>query len=234
VRAASLKQAAAKAAAVGIALRGAFHPAPEDGVPALPDGRLAATLVLAGLVGRAQWPVFAVSPEAADGRAHPLDRWSRRVIGELADELGARALYPFEGPPWLPFQRWAMRAEPVHRSALGMLIHPDWGLWHSYRGALAFAERLALPERIERPSPCACCAAKPCLAACPVGAFTLEYYDVETCADHLRSAAGTECLELGCRARDACPVGADHRFGRDQAGFHMRAFLASRNADSDI
>jgi len=234
VRAASLEQAAAKAAAVGIALRGAFHPAPEDGVPALADGKPVATLVLVGLVGRAQWPVFAVSPEAADGRAHPLDRWSQRVIGELADELGARALYPFEGPPWLPFQRWAMRAEPVHRSALGMLIHPDWGLWHSYRGALAFAERLALPERIERPSPCACCAAKPCLAACPVGAFTLERYDVEACADHLRSAAGTECLELGCRARDACPVGADHRFGRDQAGFHMRAFLASRNADSDI
>lgn len=232
--AASLEQAAAKAAAVGIALRGAFHPAPEDRVPVLADGRPVATLVLAGLVGRTQWTVFAASREAADGQAHPLDRWSRRIIGALALELGAGALYPFEGPPWLPFQRWAMKAEPVHRSVLGMLIHPDWGLWHSYRGALAFAERWTLPERIERPSPCDTCATKPCLAACPVGAFTLERYDVEACAGHLRSIAGTECLELGCRARDACPVGSDHRFGRDQARFHMRAFLASRNTASDV
>ena len=188
-----------------------------------------------GFVGRAQWAAFAASPEASDGRAHPLDRWSRRVIDALARELGAAALYPFGGPPWLPFQRWAMKAEPVHRSPLGMLIHPDWGLWHSYRGALAFAERLPLPERIDdRPSPCDACAEKPCLAACPVGAFTVERYDVHACATHLRSVVGLDCVELGCRAREACPAGAEHRYGRDQASFHMRAFLASRNAASDV
>jgi ferredoxin len=203
-------------------------------VPPLSGGTPAGTLVLAGTVGPAQWPTFAASPEASDGRPHPLDRWSRRIIGGLAIELGATPLYPFEGPPWLPFQRWAMKAEPVHRSALGMLIHPDWGLWHSYRGALAFAERVALPKRVERSSPCDSCAAKPCLTACPVGAFTFERYDVEACAGHLQSAAGQGCLELGCRAREACPVGAAHRFGRDQAGFHMLAFLASRTAASDI
>jgi hypothetical protein len=232
--AASLEQAAAKAAVAGVALRGAFYPEARDGVPLLPGGAPASTVVLAGFVGRAQWPAFAASPEASDGRTHPLDRWSRRIIDGLAIALGARALYPFEGPPWLPFQRWAMKAEPVHRSALGMLIHPEWGLWHSYRGALAFTERLTLPEPVERPSPCDSCAAKPCLSACPVGAFTLERYDVESCAGHLRSAAGTDCVELGCRAREACPVGAAHRFGRDQVGFHMRAFLASRTAASDV
>ncbi len=192
------------------------------------------TLVMLGFVGRAQWPVFAVLPEASDGRTHPLDRWSRRIIDGLAAELGGTALYPFGGRPWLPFQRWAMRAEPVHRSALGMLIHPDWGLWHSYRGALAFAERLALPARVDRPSPCDACTEKPCLSACPVGAFTLERYDVGACAAHLRSAAGRDCVELGCRARDACPIGVAHRYDRGQASFHMRAFLASRNAASDV
>jgi len=230
----SFERVARQAATVGIALRGAFHPVASDGVPALPDGTLAGALVLAGFVGPRQWPAFAASPEASDGRSNPLDRWSRRIIGGLALDLGAVALYPFEGPPWLPFQRWAKRAEPVHRSALGMLIHPDWGLWHSYRGALAFAERLALPERVDRPSPCDACAAKPCLSACPVGAFSLERYDVAACAGHLRSAAGQDCMELGCRARDACPVGADHRFKQDQAGFHMRAFLASRGTSSDV
>jgi len=225
----ALEQIAKQATAAGMALRGAFHSTDEDGVPSRPG-----TLVVLGLVGRTQWPAFAASPEASDGRANPLDRWSRRVIDRLAADLSAAALYPFVGPPWLPFQRWAMKAEPVHRSALGMLIHPDWGLWHSYRGALAFAERLALAARDERPNPCDTCATKPCLAACPVGAFTRERYDVDACADHLRSSAGTDCLEISCRAREACPVGADHRYGWEQAGFHMRAFLASQNVASDI
>ena len=30
------------------------------------------------------WEVFSGSPEASDGRPDPLDRWSRRVIGNLA------------------------------------------------------------------------------------------------------------------------------------------------------
>ena len=229
----TLVQVATAAAAVGIALRGAIHPVAEDHVPAMPDGRPAGTLVLAGFVGQGQWPVFAASAEAADGRADPLDRWSRRVVGGLAAGLGAMALYPFGGPPWLPFQRWARKAEPVHSSPLGVLIHPDWGLWHSYRGALVFAKHLALPERRERPSPCDTCAEKPCLSACPVGAFTLERYDVGACVGHLRSAAGHDCMELGCRVRQACPIGVEHRFGPEQAGFHMRAFLSSRIA-SDV
>jgi hypothetical protein len=222
-----LARATAAAAAAGLAVRGAFHPGTEDAVPALPDGAAPGTLMLIGMIGRRQWPIFAASPEAADGHADPLDRWSRRVIGALADELGASPLYPFAGPPFLPFQRWAMKAELVHRSALGMLIHPHWGLWHSYRGALAFAACWALPARVEGPSPCGHCDAKPCLAACPVGAFSLERYDVDACADHLRSA-GADCLDSGCRARRACPVGAAHRFGTAQAAFHMRAFRASR------
>jgi hypothetical protein len=225
----AFEQIATTAAGRGVAVRGAFHPTVEDGMPSSPG-----TLVMLGLVGRAQWPIFAASAEASDRAANPLDRWSRRIIDALAAELGATALYPFGGPPWLPFQRWAMRAEPVHRSPLGMLIHPDWGLWHSYRGALAFAQRLPLPIRVERPSPCDACAAKPCLHACPVGAFTLERYNVDACAGHIRGTAGKDCVELGCRARDACPVGADHRFAPEQANFHMRAFLASRNAGSDV
>lgn len=218
----------AAAAETGIAVRGAFHPNTTDGVPAMPDGTPVGTLVLAGFVGHGQWPTFAASREAADGGPDPLDRWSRRVIGELAAELDAVALYPFDGPPFLPFQRWAMKAEPVHPSPLGMLIHPDWGLWHSYRGALAFRERWALPAPDRRTSPCDGCRAKPCLSACPVGAFKPGHYDVESCAAHIASVGGSDCIDFACRARRACPVGTTHRYTRDQASFHMRAFQAAR------
>ena len=63
------------------------------------------TIVLAGMVGRDGWEAFAASPEASDGLADPLDRWSRRLIESLARDLGAKALFPFGGPPFLPFQQ---------------------------------------------------------------------------------------------------------------------------------
>jgi hypothetical protein len=123
------------------------------------DGEVAyvRTLVLIGLAGRVGWSAFAASPEARDGVGHPLDRWSQRVIEALARELGAKAFFPFGGPPFWPFQQWARRAEPVHPSPIGLLIHPRYGLWHSYRGALGFRDALDLPKPVAVPSPCESC-----------------------------------------------------------------------------
>jgi len=184
----------------------------------------AGTIVLLGFVGSEGWPRFSASAEAADEQPSPLDRWSRRIIDGLAAALGGSALYPFAGPPWLPFQRWAQRTGDVFISPLGILIHPEYGLWHSYRGALAFAERLKLAPRTKPSSPCATCAAKPCLTACPVSAFSTVGYDVARCRAHIASEAGAACMSGGCLARLACPVGAQHRYASDQASFHMRAF----------
>ena len=204
----------------GLIARGGFHPDPDDGVP----GR---TLVMVGNAGPEMWRAFAASPEHGTA-PDPLDRWSKRVLGDLAAELGARALFPFGGPPHLPFIAWAKRAEPVAESPLGILIHPDYGLWHAYRGALAFAEALALPPRAERPRPCDACADRPCLDACPVGAFSTAGYDVAACADHLSAAAGADCMAEACRARRACPVGRDYLYAPEQAAFHMTRFLEAR------
>ena len=188
------------------------------------------TIVLAGMVGRDGWSAFTASPEAGDGLDHPLDRWSRRVIEALARELGGKALFPFGGPPDLPFQQWAQRAEPVHPSPIGLLIHPRYGLWHSYRGALGLCEALAVAQPAAIPSPCESCTGRWCLNTCPVGAFTSIGYDVAACAGHLKSAAGRDCMGSGCQARLACPVGADHAYAAGQATFIMRAFLRGQNA----
>jgi hypothetical protein len=209
--------------AQGLSCRGAFHPTADD----LPDRDHFGTLVLAGFTGNNNWRHFTGSAEARDGAPNPLDRWSLQIIGAIARDLGATALFPFIGPPWLPFQRWARKAEPLHPSPIGMLIHPDWGLWHAWRGALAFREWLELPPRDSRPSPCETCSNKPCLSACPVAAFKQNHYDVAACVDHIESPNGADCMEEGCRARRACPIGAAHRYNPDQANFHMRAF---RNA----
>jgi hypothetical protein len=214
----------------GLISRGGFHPEPGDGVPALDDGRPARSLVMVGNRGAALWRAFAASPEFG-AATDPLNLWSARVIGDLAAAWGARALFPFGGPPHLPFVAWAKRAEPVAESPLGILIHPDYGLWHAYRGALAFPEALDLPPRAARPRPCDTCADRPCLSACPVGAFTAAGYDVAACADHLAAPAGADCMAEACRARRACPIGREYFYEPDQARFHMVHFLEARRRD---
>src|SRR5271165_2224159 len=124
--------------AEALTVRGAFHPRPDDAVPDMSDGTKVGTLVLVGWTGGQQWPAFAASPEASDGQPHSLDRWSRRLLDAAAAALDGVAFYPFGGPPHHNFQLWALRAEPVARFPIGLLIHPEWGLWHAYRGALGF------------------------------------------------------------------------------------------------
>jgi len=212
----------------GLTPRGAFHPAAGDGVPPLAADTPARSVVLAGNAGPQMWRAF---DAARAGGGMTLDEWSGRVLTELAARLGARAVFPFERP-YLPFQRWAMRAEACHPSPLGLLIHPDYGLWHGYRGALLFAAAIELPPPDRRASPCASCADRPCLTACPAGAFDGTAYDVPACARHLAGMPEPACMDIGCLARHACPIGRDYRYAPAQARFHMQAFLRNHRSDA--
>jgi len=207
----------------GLAVAGAFHPAPVDSVQ-----QGIGTLVLVGARGAAMWEVFRASPEAGDGDPDPLDRWSCRVLDAVAAELGARAFYPFGGPPWMPFQRWAARGEGAHPSPVGMQVSAARGLWISYRGALGFVGQLAIAEP-NRANPCAGCAA-PCLTRCPVGAFAGGRYDVARCVAHITSPAGATCRTGGCLVRHACPAGNGKAPPAAQCAFHMEAFIRARLA----
>jgi epoxyqueuosine reductase len=212
----------AEAAAVeGLALLGAFHPTPADRAPPA-----AGTLVLLGPDGARFWDLFRASPEFRDGGAAPLDRWSVRVIGGLAVRLAAVAVFPFGGPPWTPFTAWARRSGDAWESPVGLLVHTRLGLLVSYRGALAFPDRLVLPATGTRP--CDGCAA-PCLAACPVGALVASGSDVAACHRFLDTVPGDDCLDRGCAVRRACPVGAELR-PEAQSAFHMRDFHVKRSS----
>ena len=226
ITAAMIDALAAELAQFGFILRGGFTAAAGDGLPRLPDGRLAASVLLVGNAGGAMWRAFAAGRSADSDGQNPLDDWTRTRMEPIAAKFGAMAVFPFGGPPWLPFQRWAVRADSVHPSPLGILIHPRYGLWHAYRAALIFAEDLNLPTRAEDgASPCSTCIAKPCLSTCPVGAFSAEGYDVPACAGHLRGPSGGDCRDGGCLARRACPVGRDYAYPPDEGAFHIAAFL---------
>ena len=223
-----LTELAHAVAGLGLIPRGGFHPESADQVPALPKGP-AGTVVLIGNAGPALWRAFAEHGPGPDPR-NPLESWLEPPLRRTVETLDGHLILPKDGPPYPPIQRWAQRAEPVDPSPLGILIHPDYGLWHAYRGAALFAERLTLPPRDERESPCATCADKPCESACPVDAFAVDSghrpvgFDAGGCVDHLENARGRPCREDGCLARRACPVGHDYRYLSEQSRFHTTFF----------
>ena len=185
----------------------------------------AEAIALVGNIGSSYWPAFSASAEFGDGRADPLDRWSRRVAEVIAAEFSLQALFPFEGPPYLPFQRWASRAEGLSQSPLGIMIHPEHGLWHSYRFALLGDGFEVAPGFAKSESPCPSCSGKPCLQTCPVEAFDGKAYDVEACAAYLEQTPSADCHRRGCLARLACPLAPEFRYLPAQARFHLWAFL---------
>jgi len=217
---------------LGLILRGGFALDPEIDADLLRQYPAARQLILVGNAGSAMWPQVARFSQANPDGAHSLDHWTAEALTGIAGRIGGTSLFPFGGPPWWPFQRWAQRAESVYPSPLAILIHPDFGLWHAYRAALLLHEPVELPDVAPRPSPCDSCRDRPCLATCPVGAFSVTGYDVDACASHVSSAAGGACRSQGCLARLACPVGTDWQYESNHAAFHMAAFQRSHPTTS--
>jgi hypothetical protein len=165
---------------------------------------------------------------------HPLHRRTVAVVKELRATLSrhgwpCRAVYPGRRPT-LNFRRMGeMAGLGTISPVVGMLVHPDYGLWVSFRAALLVAGtpfgtdwKKPVPPAFQ---PCATCA-RPCVDACPV-----QVYDgrgqmhLHQCARH-RHTGG--CAH-GCDARRACPVGAEHRYGPVEEAFrHTHALAAMR------
>ncbi|WP_349358541.1 hypothetical protein [Stappia sp.] len=208
---------------------GGFHPDLGDDVPPLADGRPVRTLLLIGSAGSGLFAAFDAAPERADGLPDPLDRYTRRTLSAIAADAGLEVVFSFEGPPWHPFQRWAMRVGGFSPSPMGLLAHRTHGPWAALRAAFLSAERFGRFDMAGAPGPCQSCADTPCVSACPAGALSSDTgYDVPRCRAYLIGAgAEAKCL-TGCLARRACPVGRDHAHDAVQGAFHMAGFLPGR------
>jgi epoxyqueuosine reductase len=191
-------------------------------VPVLPEDDLGAarTVLLLSPDEPGFWQHVTAAPEFADGARDPLDRWSLRIIGALANEACGTALFPFTGPPWQPFTRWALRSGRSHPSPVTLTVHDRMGLWASFRGAIAVTQAITPAPA---PSPCASCSGRPCLDACPPRALTAHGYDLAACHGFLDREEGSACLS-GCAVRRACPISQHYGRLSEQSAHHMRYF----------
>ncbi|PVB61463.1 hypothetical protein [Labrenzia sp. 011] len=212
-------------AAAGFLCLGGFSPGKDSDVPALSGGTRPQTLLLIGSTGPSIWPCLVESPEWADGADDPLDRYTARVLGVLARKHACEPLFPFQGPPYHPFQKWAQACGGFSQSPMGVLAHQVFGPWAGFRAVFLSSQPLDTPPAAERSGPCDTCLDKPCIAACPANALSLTGgYDVPRCRDHLARSRALDCWS-GCLARRACPVGTPHRQDPATARFHMDSFI---------
>jgi hypothetical protein len=102
-----------------------------------------------------------------------------------------------------------------HHAAPFMVgVDITWGPWWAYRAALLADSDFCASGAVDRTSPCAGCAKRPCISACPAGAMDAGHFALESCLAFRRQAA-SPCA-FTCLAREACPVGAEHRYDAAQ------------------
>lgn len=209
----SLEAIKALAAQHFLSVLGGFSCGDEQGLPAGTR-----SVLLLGPAEPGYWAHVKSQPEW--GKPDPVDRWSRRVIGRMACDLGAKALFPFGGPPYHPFYQWALRTGRVWDSPVRLLVQAEQGLMVSFRGALALKHLVDVPRAM---SPCEGCA-RPCLDACPVGALDGAGYDVPACRSYLSGPSGGDCMNFGCAVRRACPVSVGYARLAEHSAYHMGTF----------
>lgn len=170
-------------------------------------------LILIGNAGRAMWAALKASGLKSDD---PIDDFSVRAVMEwFAAQFPANRctlLYPGDGPVGL--QTLGRLAGWHHPTPFMLGILPQWGSWFGYRVALLTDTALAPTVPLQGASPCAACAERPCIAACPAQAMAGGEFVLEKCARY-RKQADSRC-RTGCVARDACPVGREHRYDDEQ------------------
>ena len=181
-------------------------------------------LILFGHGGRRLWEC--VQEEGMRGM-HPIDEYSVRVVEswlKLALPM-ARARTVFPGTQRIGLQRLGAIAGWHRASPFMVGIDSVWGSWFAYRVAILTDTQLAASAPVDNGYPCTSCADKPCIEACTANALAGGTFNLTAC-NAGRLAANSRCA-LGCLARSACPVGAEHRYDESQIRHSASGSLAT-------
>lgn len=218
-------------------------PAQRYDVSAAPSARAAVidpacrSIVIVGNGGGHFWRAFKRHVEGNPGwmeRSDPLDDFTRMAvesrIAPAIDAAGFRCapVFPFVGGARLDFMRLGRIAGIAGPSIIGVLAHPTYGPWIAFRAALLLDVEADEPGDAVGFDPCPGCAARSCVAACPVGAVEFPSgWNVPRCLTH-RVEAEPQCAPR-CHARVECVIGREHKYPEDELAYHQgRALRAMR------
>ncbi len=181
------------------------------------------SVVVVASSGRALWNAFVADlrahPEHLTGEAHPLDAFVVRSLARLDPEPDPERRWvrcAAEPEMFVDFRPLAADAGLGWTSRVGLLLHPEAGLWISLRAACFTIEALPVSRALVGEGPCGDCPA-PCEPACPGGAVGDDGWSVAACARFHQESRGCHGR---CDARLACPVGAGHAHGLLQHHYH--------------
>jgi len=191
----------------------------------------AKSAIVLGHGGSAFWYSYqahvAAHPEHVQ-RADPLDDFTvglmrTAIVPRLrAIGLHGRVRFPFgTDEPRVSFVHLAEAAGLGCRSVLGVLIHPEFGPWIAFRGALLVADVLTAPRPAARFDPCGSCTTRPCIAVCPAAAVDRDGWNTRRCIDH--RVGHTEDCQSQCDARVACVYGRAHIYPPAALDHHHRS-----------
>lgn len=170
-------------------------------------------LILIGHGGKTLWDAVKASGIRSE---NPIDDFSVRTVEQwFAQQFPGRAreiIYPGDIP--VDLQALGTIAGWHHASPFMLGINADWGTWFAYRVVLLADTNLEPSRPLQGESPCARCADKPCIAACPAGAMDGGSFALDKCIAYRRKAS-SRC-KATCVARVSCPVGSSHRYGDEQ------------------
>lgn len=184
----------------------------------LPDfGRVGALAFVVGNTRRL-WPTLkaAVQRDRVLAAAeHPLDAYVTRTLDTAVAGLHAAAVVLYghiTSPRVIPLQRIADRGGLAHLGPAFLSVHPIWGPWFGLRAVVVVDAEGPPGESRGAPNPCSKCQA-PCVPALvhARGLVSGLSLDAQTISRTWRAWLS---------ARDACPVGREHRYDADQTEYH--------------
>jgi hypothetical protein len=197
---------------------------PADLVAPLEPAPFERQLILFGHAGRRLWEC--VQAEGIHS-AHPIDDYSVRTVERwralALPQARSRGVFP--GTQRIGLQRLGAIAG-WHRAAPFMVgIDSVWGSWFAYRVAILTDTAIPASAPVDNGYPCDSCVDKPCITACPARALFSGSLNLSAC-NAGRLAPDSTC-SLGCLARSACPVGAEHRYEESQIRHSAAGSLAA-------
>lgn len=160
--------------------------------------------------------------------SHPIDDWSvaavRRYLEQDWPDCAYELVYP--GPVSIGLQSLGQLAGWHHASPFMVGVNAYWGSWFAYRCLVLANTDLPVTVSADAPTSvqgeamaaCPTCAERVCISACPAKALEGGEFKLNACLDYRRQS--DSLCQTTCSAREACPVGSEHRYSRAQLAYH--------------